>query len=211
MLFREGGSIEATGLQHSAGRGPKGPRYWRDCDQEKQTKNKGKKPWGAERPKRLSTKWKGDSGSLIPAVGSSALSGSAPSEKALPGKGTIGLSGTGGTGGNDKQTPAKRNRETESPLEGWSRKEQPRRGVATPLRIAVIPQFYQEDRLIKEQGKLVLASVENTNGRGTRGQLLPVLLEQLVLEGSTCVPLQNPGAREVAGGKSRRLHTLDGC
>ena len=96
---------------------------------------------------------KGGSGSLIPAAGSSALSRSAPSEKVLSGKGLIGLNGTGGSGDGVKLTPTERNRDSDSSTLRTIKKttEAERQtyseSVATPLRIAVIPQSYPEDRL----------------------------------------------------------------
>ena len=129
----------------------------------KKKKNKRKKPCGAERQRRLLAKRKGDSGSLIPAANSSALSGSAPSDKGLLGKGLIGLSGTGGSGDGVKLTPAKRNRDSNSstPREIKKRKTEAGRptyseSVATPLKIAVILQSYPEDRLSEDQASCCL-------------------------------------------------------
>ena len=108
----------------------------------KKKKNKGKKPCGAERQRRLLANLKGDSGSLIPAAGSSALSRSTPSEKGLSEKGLIGISGSGGSEDGVKLTPAKRNRDSDSftPREIKKRTTEAGRptyskSVATPLKI----------------------------------------------------------------------------
>ena len=146
-------------------------------------------------PKSISTRnfktIKGDSGSLIPAAGSSALSGSAPSEKGLSGKGLIGISRSGGSGDGVKLTPAKRNRDSDSSTPREIKKRTTEAGrptysesVATPLRIAVIPQSYPEDRLSEEQGKLVLASVENAMDEASEDSYFPSFLNNWFWRGA---------------------------
>ena len=154
----------------------------RDTEEtETKKKNIGKKSCGAETQRRLLAKRWGDSGSLTLGDGSPAPGRSAPSNKTLPETGLIELRGAGGMGDGGKLIPAKRNRDSDSSTPREVKKKSIEVGqptysesVATPLSIVFIPQSYPENS--EEQGKLVLASVENAMDEAPEDSYFPSFL-----------------------------------